>query len=105
MATVSRVINGSGYVSEKNKKNIEEIIRESNYCPNAAARSLITQASDMIGLVMPERVNPFFVKVYDGVTRKADEENITVLFYKTDDDEKKQGEILKQLKAQSVRVF
>ena len=42
-------------------------------------------ASDMIGLVMPERVNPFFVKVYDGVTRKADEENITVLFYKTDD--------------------
>ena len=57
----------------------------------------------MIGLVMPERVNPFFVKVYDGVTRKADEENITVLFYKTDDDEKKQGEILKQLKAQSVK--
>ena len=52
----------------------------------------------MIGLVMPERVNPFFVKVYDGVTRKADEENITVLFYKTDDDEKKQGEILKQLR-------
>ena len=103
VATVSRVINGSGYVSEKNKKNIEEIIRESNYCPNAAARSLITQASDMIGLVMPERVNPFFVKVYDGVTRKADEENITVLFYKTDDDEKKQGEILKQLKAQSVK--
>ena len=31
VATVSRVINGSGYVSEKNKKNIEEIIRESNY--------------------------------------------------------------------------
>ena len=30
VATVSRVINGSGYVSEKNKKNIEEIIRESN---------------------------------------------------------------------------
>ena len=26
VATVSRVINGSGYVSEKNKKNIEEII-------------------------------------------------------------------------------
>lgn len=103
VATVSRVINGSGYVSEKSRKHVEEVIKECNYCPNAAARSLITQASDMIGLVMPERVNPFFVKVYDGVTRKADEQNITVLFYKTDDDEQRQGEILKQLKAQSVK--
>lgn len=103
VATVSRVINKSGYVSEKNKEKIEEIIRELNYCPNAAARSLITQASDMIGLVMPERVNPFFVKVYDGVTRKADEENITVLFYQTGDDEMRQQEILTQLRAQSVK--
>ena len=103
VATVSRVINESGYVSEKSKKLVEAVIKEYNYCPNAAARSLITQASDMIGLVMPERVNPFFVKVYDGVTRKADEQNITVLFYKTDDDEDKQGEILKQLRAQSVK--
>ena len=103
VATVSRVINKSGYVSEKNKEKIEEIIRELNYCPNAAARILTTQASDMIGLVMPERVNPFFVKVYDGVTRKADEENITVLFYKTSDDEMRQQEILNQLKAQNVK--
>lgn len=103
VATVSRVLNSSGYVSEKNKEKIEAIIREFNYCPNAAARSLINQASNMIGLVMPERINPFFVKVYDGVTRKADEQNITVLFYKTDDSEEKQGEILKQLKAQNVK--
>lgn len=103
VATVSRVINHSGYVNEETRKKIEDIIQELNYCPNAVARSLTNQASDMIGLVMPERINPFFVKVYDGVTRKADEQNISVLFCKTDDDEKKQGEVLKQLRAQNVK--
>ena len=63
IATVSRVINGTGKVSEKKKEEIEQIIREHHYYPNAAAKSLITHASDMIGLVMPERVNPLFVQV------------------------------------------
>ena len=103
IATVSRVINGTGKVSEKKKEEIEQIIREHHYYPNAAAKSLITHASDMIGLVMPERVNPLFVQVYDGVTRKADEKNISVLFYKTDDEEERQREVLKQLKSQCVK--
>lgn len=103
VATVSRVINGSGKVSDEKRRVIEQIIKEYNYYPNAAAKSLITQASDMIGLVMPERINPFFVQVYDGVTRKADEKNISVLFYKTDEVEERQWEVLKQLQAQRVK--
>lgn len=103
VATVSRVINGSGKVSEQKRQDIERIIREFQYYPNAAAKSLITHASDMVGLVMPERVNPLFVQVYDGVARKADEKNISVLFYKTDDEEERQREVLMQLKGQCVK--
>lgn len=103
VATVSRVINHSESVNEETRKKIEGIIQELNYCPNAAARSLTNQASEMIGLVMPERINPFFVKVFDGVTRRADERSISVLFCKTDDDEAKQEEVLKQLCAQCVK--
>ena len=39
-ATVSRVINNSGYVKEETKQRIADIIKENDYVPNAIARSL-----------------------------------------------------------------
>ena len=38
IATVSRVLNNSGKVSEKTRRKVEEIIREIDYTPNAFAQ-------------------------------------------------------------------
>ena len=40
VGTVSRVINGSGYVAEDTRKKIESAIRELEYTPNELARNL-----------------------------------------------------------------
>ena len=103
VATVSRVLNNSGYVSEDKKKLINKIIEESGYCPSAAARNLSENSSDAIGLVMPERVNPFFMKIYDAVASKADEKKLSVLFFSTEDNEKKQTEIINYLKSLRIK--
>ncbi len=103
VSTVSRVINDSGYVKEEKKDLIKRIIAETGYRPSAVARNLTDNSSDTIGLVMPERVNPFFMKIYDGVAGKADERQMSVLFFATADDEERQTEILEYLKSQRVR--
>ena len=70
--TASRVINGSSKVSEKARQAVEGAIAELGYVPNRAARTLVTQRTDAVALVIAEseeRVfgEPFFAGVVRGV--------------------------------------
>ena len=55
IATVSRMINGTGYVSESSRKRIEEAIRELNFIPNERARNLSRKKSGMLLLSARQR--------------------------------------------------
>jgi DNA-binding LacI/PurR family transcriptional regulator len=70
--TASRVLNGSPQVSEQARAAVEAAIMELNYVPNRAARSLVTQRTDSVALVVSEsqeRVfgEPFFAGVLRGI--------------------------------------
>jgi len=67
VATVSRAMNGTGYVSEKAREKIHQAINELNYSPNEVARSLYQKKSKLIGLLLPDISNPFFPLVAKGV--------------------------------------
>lgn len=53
-ATVSRVVNGSPTVTPAIRESVERAIAELGYVPNQAARSLVTQRTDSIALILPE---------------------------------------------------
>ena len=59
-STVSRVINGSPNVSPQVRQRVLKAIHSTGYHPNAAARSLASQRSWMIGLLLPQSVSGFF---------------------------------------------
>lgn len=59
-STVSRVINNEGYVSKRTRMRVMEIIERLNFSPNHAARMLVTQRSNVVGVVMPGTANVFF---------------------------------------------
>ena len=63
VATVSRILNNRGYISEHTRKKVQEAIRELNYTPNQLARNLYRQKSDCIGLLIPDVRHPFFADV------------------------------------------
>jgi DNA-binding LacI/PurR family transcriptional regulator len=70
--TASRVLNGSPQVSPQAKAAVEAAITELGYVPNRAARSLVTQRTDSVALVVSEsqeRVfgEPFFAGVLRGI--------------------------------------
>lgn len=59
-ATVSRVINGTGLVTEKTQRRVQRAMKTLGYRPNSFARALASNRSGTIGLVIPELSGPFF---------------------------------------------
>jgi DNA-binding LacI/PurR family transcriptional regulator len=59
-ATVSRVVNGSTTVAATIREAVNRAVDELGYVPNQAARSLVTQRTDSIALILPETANRVF---------------------------------------------
>ncbi|WP_210364617.1 LacI family DNA-binding transcriptional regulator [Bacillus sp. REN3] len=75
-STVSRVIANSPRISEKTKERVREVMDQLGYHPNFIARSLASQSTQAIGLVMPSSndvvfQNPFFPTVLTGLSEGA----------------------------------
>lgn len=60
IATVSRVVNGSGYVSPAMRARIEAAVRDLGYTPNAGARMMRSGSSRMVGVLLPALDVHFF---------------------------------------------
>ncbi len=73
VATVSRVLNGTATVREETRQRVLERVRELDYVPNAAARTLVRRRSQVIGVVVntgdahPDLKHPFFGDVLVGL--------------------------------------
>src|SRR6266536_1009911 len=63
-ATVSRVINNQPYVSETVRQRVMEVVERENFQPNAAARALARQKTEVLGVVAPEGMGPIFTQPY-----------------------------------------
>jgi DNA-binding LacI/PurR family transcriptional regulator len=59
-ATVSRVVNGSTTVAVAIRDAVNAAVEELGYVPNQAARSLVTQRTESIALILPETANRVF---------------------------------------------
>lgn len=84
-ATVSRVINNSGYAHEDTRKAVLDAIKKLNYKPNEVARSLYTQKSKLIGLILPDITNPFFPALARGVEDRLREEGYRLIIGNSDE--------------------
>jgi LacI family transcriptional regulator len=72
-STVSRVINDSPHVSADTREKVWQAIQASGYQPHAAARSLVTNRTRVISVIIPEVVatlfsDPFFALLLRGAT-------------------------------------
>lgn len=95
-STVSRVVNASPNVSLAARKRVEKIIQNTGYHPNAAARSLASQRTHMIGLVIPRTTSAFFTDPYfpqltQGVAFACNDHHLTLSLFlvgnQNDEDE------------------
>lgn len=102
-ATVSRVMNDSGYVKKDTREKVMKVMKELNYTPNAIARSLSKNKTNTIGVVVPDINNPFFGEIIKGISDIADKQDLNMILFDTDESIKKEIKALKLLKEQRIQ--
>ncbi|WP_428241907.1 LacI family DNA-binding transcriptional regulator [Gynuella sp.] len=99
VATVSRVINGSRWVSDETRKKVLAAMKELGYQPNSFARSLATNKSQTVGMVVGDLSGPFFGEMMQSaeqVVRMADKHLIITSSHGTVESESEAIEFLLQ---------
>lgn len=94
--TASRVLNGRGEVSPQVRARVEKVIADTGYTPLAAARSLVSQRSGLVGFVMPIHTgalaqDPYFVALLQGLNRASARLGLAVGVFLFDDETDKEG--------------
>jgi len=85
-STVSRVVNNDPNVKDETRERVEAIMRQLNYQPNAAARSLAAGRTRVLGLVIPMRVSslftdPYFPQLIQGVSSACNALEYSVMLW------------------------
>ncbi|MFF0307559.1 LacI family DNA-binding transcriptional regulator [Streptosporangium sp. NPDC004379] len=102
VATVSRVLNASPSVSEETRNRVYTAMTELNYVPNAVARSLRTEATRTLGLIIGDILNPFFAELARSVEDAAREAGYTVVIGNADERPEEQDHYVRTLIEQRV---
>ena len=102
-ATVSRVMNNSGYVSPQTRKKIEDIVKEYHYLPSASAVNLSRQETNTVGVVVPEIGNMFYADIVHGITEVADQMNLSLVFANTSNSPEQEEKAIRMFHQQRVR--
>ena len=92
IATVSRVINNDPKVSKDTVRKVQASIVALEYKPNRVAQRLRSSngKTKLLGLIIPDIQNPFFVDVVRGVEDYAYQHNFAVMIGNFGQDEKKE---------------
>ncbi len=101
-ATVSRVINNSGYVSDKTREQVLRTIEEYQYIPNDIARSLSTNSTRSIGVIIPDIENEYFSAVISGISQVAEEHGYNINFMSTNEKVDSEHSFLETVERQRV---
>ncbi len=85
-ATVSRVINDDPNVKPRTREKVMEVIKQINFQPNIAARSLAAGRTNIIGLVIPAGVSalftdPYFPLLIQGVSSACNARDFSVMLW------------------------
>jgi LacI family transcriptional regulator len=98
ISTVSRCLNNKS-VSPAAEQRIRAAIKELSYSPNRVARSLRSQKTMTLGMVIPDITNPFFPAVVSGVEQTVRAAHFALVLFHAGEDEDREWECLRVLQA------
>lgn len=84
-STVSRVLSNSDKISEDTKERVNKAIKKLNYVPNAMARGLANNKTNILAVVVPEGAqnifeNSFFIQAMKGMSIYAEHKNYYLMY-------------------------
>lgn len=82
--TVSHVLNHADRVSKPLRAKVQVAIEELGYKPNPQARSLRTGRTNLIAVLIPDILNPFYPELVKVIQSRLEEARLDTLIFNTD---------------------
>lgn len=95
--TVSRVFNDDPHVLPETRERVREAMRELNYVPNVLATTFRAGRSSVIGVAVPDIVDPFFAGIARAVDDVARRHGLSTLVTSLGDDPSEEQETVEML--------
>ena len=102
VGTVSRALNGSGYVSPETRKKIEKAAKKLKYTPNELARNLYHNKTGIVGVIVPDLEHPFFSALVKHIEMELYEQGYKTMICNTVGISRREQEYLDMLERNMV---
>jgi LacI family transcriptional regulator len=102
IATVSRVLNETRFVSDELHQRVMEAVDELNYRPNAIARSLRCRRTHNIAMVVPDIAYPLLAEVARGVQERSYRLGYSAIMCVSDGNPEREADCLQTLMEKQV---
>lgn len=102
ISTVSHVVNATRFVSESSREQVQAAIRELGYVPSAVARSLKSNSTKTLGMLIPNCTNPYFAEIVRSVEDHCFGAGYTLILCNTDDEPRRQSVYLQVLSEKRI---
>jgi DNA-binding LacI/PurR family transcriptional regulator len=98
LGTVSHVLNGTAGVRDAVRRRVLDAVKSTGYQPSQLARGLRRVQTNVIGMIMPDILNPFFPAVVRGAEDQAFSNGYRMILCNTDNDHSKELAHLNELR-------
>jgi LacI family transcriptional regulator len=97
IATVSRVVNGRGDVSDETRENVQRVVREYGYSANRSARALSAGKTGLIGVTVPMLHPAYFSYLLSGAAEALYEQDMRLVLSPTMHEHDREVTLLERL--------
>ena len=97
IATVSRVLNGRGDVSDETRDLVSRVIRENGYTANRGARGLSAGRTGLVGVVVPLVYPAYFSGILAGAAEALFERDLQIVLSPTGHEHDREVSVLDRL--------
>jgi len=102
VVTVSKVLRNHSDIGESTRERVLQRVKELDYRPNLAARSLVTGRSYLVGLVVPDLLHPFFAEVAQALSDRLKKSGYYLIISSSEEDPELEEREIDQLLARRL---
>jgi len=100
--TVSRALRGSSLISDETTRRIQETALTLGYLPSAAARSLKTNRSQALGIIVSSIDDPYFSEILQGIEEIAQANHYSLFIAASQRDAERESVIVQAMRQHRV---
>lgn len=104
LSTASRAINRSGRVSQDTIDKVQQAVDRLGYQPNALARGMRNNKSNVVGLILSDIANPLYVEIIRGLELALRKHGYALLLGSSENQRSQELELLRFFRSKGANV-